>query len=186
MVYNQKAKVYVKFNDIADIDAGKEDLRIKARVIRMWKVPAFSNPSEFSSLEVILVDEKCGKIHATVGRQLIYMFEGKLEESKVYEIYGFSIFPQTGFYRPTLHPYKLLFQLKIKVRPSESSAIPEFGKTLGCSSVNNQTPVQAESWEPPPLNVTKINVDAGCFKDGFTCWGLVVFVCWNEVCIGTT
>ncbi|GAU22477.1 hypothetical protein TSUD_295960 [Trifolium subterraneum] len=51
MVHIQKAKHTAKFNDISEIDGGKEDLRIKARVIRMWKVPAFSNPSEYSSLE---------------------------------------------------------------------------------------------------------------------------------------
>jgi hypothetical protein len=46
-------------------------------------------------------------------------------------------------------------------------------KSSGCCPVIIPAPVQAESWEPPSRNVTKINVDAGCFKDGFTCWGLV-------------
>ncbi|GAU23940.1 hypothetical protein TSUD_181290 [Trifolium subterraneum] len=59
MVHIQKAKCDAKFNDISKIDGGKEDLRIKARVIRMWKVPTFTNPSEFSSLEMVLMDEKC-------------------------------------------------------------------------------------------------------------------------------
>ncbi|GAU27768.1 hypothetical protein TSUD_215790 [Trifolium subterraneum] len=128
MVRIEKAKVDDKFTDVCEIDVGKEDLCIKVRVICMWKVPQFSNPSEFSSLEMVLMDEKHGKIHASVRRHLIYMFEGKLEEDKVYEISGFSIFPETRFYRPTLHPYKILFLLKTRVRPSESSSIPELDK----------------------------------------------------------
>jgi hypothetical protein len=53
-----------------------------------------------------------GKIHASIRKQLIYMLESKLEEGQVYEISYFSIFPQTGFYRTTLHLYKLVFQNK--------------------------------------------------------------------------
>ncbi|GAU30100.1 hypothetical protein TSUD_55840 [Trifolium subterraneum] len=83
MVCKEKEKVDAKFNDIVEIDAGKKVLRIKARVIRLWKVPQFSNPSEFSSLEMVLLDEK----------------------------------------------------LKTKVRPSESSAIPELG--LNKTSIQN-------------------------------------------------
>ncbi|KAK2362001.1 hypothetical protein QL285_087099 [Trifolium repens] len=36
----------------------KEDARIRVRVVRLWKVPAFLNPSESSSLEMMLVEEK--------------------------------------------------------------------------------------------------------------------------------
>ncbi|MCI24788.1 replication factor A protein, partial [Trifolium medium] len=80
-----------------------------------------------SSLEMVLVDEKGGKMHATVRKQLIYMFDFKLEEGQIYEMSYFAVFPQSGFYRTTLHPYKLVFQIKTKARPSESSAISELG-----------------------------------------------------------
>ncbi|KAK2455678.1 oxidation resistance protein [Trifolium repens] len=58
MVYNESAKVDSKFSDVADIAPGKDNLHIKVRVIRMWKVLAFLNPSDYSSLEMVLVDEK--------------------------------------------------------------------------------------------------------------------------------
>ncbi|WJX31669.1 hypothetical protein P8452_20074 [Trifolium repens] len=41
-----------------DILPGKENVRIKVRVIRMWKVPAFINPCEFNSIELVLIDQK--------------------------------------------------------------------------------------------------------------------------------
>ncbi|GAU33421.1 hypothetical protein TSUD_21140 [Trifolium subterraneum] len=31
---------------------------IKVKVLRLWKVPAFLNPNEFSSIEMVLMDEK--------------------------------------------------------------------------------------------------------------------------------
>ncbi|PNX61917.1 hypothetical protein L195_g052703, partial [Trifolium pratense] len=37
-------------------------------MLRLWKVPAFLNPIESNSLEMVLGDEKGGKIHATVRK----------------------------------------------------------------------------------------------------------------------
>jgi hypothetical protein len=38
-------------------------------------------------------------------------------------------------------------------------------KTKGCNSVNTPAYLKVELSEPSTLNVTKINVDVGCFKD---------------------
>ncbi|CAJ2647067.1 unnamed protein product [Trifolium pratense] len=54
------------------------------------------------------------KIHTTVRKQLIYMFDWKLEEGQVYEMPCFAVLPESGLYRTTLHPYKLAFQSKAK------------------------------------------------------------------------
>jgi hypothetical protein len=48
------------FDNLADLLLGKENVRIKVRVIHLWKVPAFLKPSEYISLEFVLVDEKVG------------------------------------------------------------------------------------------------------------------------------
>jgi hypothetical protein len=60
MVYNEKANVGSKFDDVADIASGKDNFCIRVRVVRLWKVPAFLKPSEYSSLEMVLIDEKVG------------------------------------------------------------------------------------------------------------------------------
>ncbi|KAK2397627.1 replication protein A 70 kDa DNA-binding subunit C [Trifolium repens] len=44
---------------------------IQVRVLRLWKVSAFLNPSETSSIEMVLVDEKGGKIHTTIRKQML-------------------------------------------------------------------------------------------------------------------
>ncbi|KAK2360832.1 replication protein A 70 kDa DNA-binding subunit [Trifolium repens] len=130
MVCNEKWKVDAKFDDVADILPGKENVHIKVRVLRLRKFPAFLNPCEFSSLEMVLVDEKAGKIHASIRKHVIYMFESKLEKGQVYEMSYFSIFPQSGSYGTTLHPYKLVFQIKINLKLSESSDITQLSHSI--------------------------------------------------------
>jgi hypothetical protein len=58
------------------------------------------------------------------------MFESKIEEGQIYEISGFSVYPESGFYRTTLHPYKIGFQLKTKLKKGESDSITEYGLSL--------------------------------------------------------
>jgi hypothetical protein len=58
MVYNEKRKVELEVDDLADILPGKENVRIRVRIVRLWKVPSFVNPSQSISLEMVLVDEK--------------------------------------------------------------------------------------------------------------------------------
>ncbi|KAK2398932.1 replication factor A protein [Trifolium repens] len=106
MVYNEQATVDSKIDDVADIASGRDNFCIRVRVVRLWKVHAFLNPSEYSSIEMVLIDEKGGKIHASIRKQLI------------------------GLYRTTLHPYKIIFLLKTKINPSEGAGISEFGLTF--------------------------------------------------------
>ncbi|WJX60744.1 hypothetical protein P8452_45916 [Trifolium repens] len=55
-------------------------IRIKVRVLRLWKIPSFLNPSEISSIEMVLIDDKGAKIHASIKKQLLYMFDSKIVE----------------------------------------------------------------------------------------------------------
>jgi hypothetical protein len=58
MVFNESSASNSKFDVVADIHPGKENMRINVRVLRLWKVPTFLNPSENGSIEMVLVDEK--------------------------------------------------------------------------------------------------------------------------------
>jgi hypothetical protein len=58
MVFMEKTTSEMNFDDIADILPGKENVFINVRVLRLWKVHAFLNPSESSSIEMVLVDQK--------------------------------------------------------------------------------------------------------------------------------
>jgi hypothetical protein len=58
------------------------------------------------------------------------MFDSKIEEGQVYNISYFSIFPQSGSYRTTLHPYKLVFHSRTMVELSKSSDITQYGLSI--------------------------------------------------------
>jgi hypothetical protein len=76
MVYNEKTSVDPKFDSVADIGHGKENVCIKVRVIWLWKVPAFLNPCECSSLEMVLIDEKVSDFHYNSFLIWLYLIEG--------------------------------------------------------------------------------------------------------------
>jgi hypothetical protein len=72
MAYNEKEKVDSKFDDVTDILPDKENVSIKVRVIRLWKVPAFLNPCESSSLELVLIVEKVSDLYFVVSYISLY------------------------------------------------------------------------------------------------------------------
>jgi hypothetical protein len=59
-----------------------------------------------------------------VRKPLLYLFQTKLKEGHVYNISHIVVAPVVGSYRPTLHPLKLIFQMKTKVQICESADIP--------------------------------------------------------------
>lgn len=118
------------FHSVSEIAAGKDGWRIKVRVLRMWEVPTFMKPDITNSLEMVLIDEKGSKIHASVRKQLLYVFQSRMSEGKVYNLSCFSVAPSVGCYRTTQHPYKIIFQMTTKVQVSESSIIPKYGVSL--------------------------------------------------------
>jgi len=46
--------------------------------------------------------------------------------------------------------------------------------TPGMNSSREPIPESSAGWKSTPLGVLKVNIDAGCFEDGNTCWGLIV------------
>ncbi|XP_061358384.1 replication protein A 70 kDa DNA-binding subunit E-like, partial [Gastrolobium bilobum] len=55
-----------KYDFLKDVNPAKEDWRIKVKVVRTWKVPNFQRKNLEDNLEMVLLDEQGGRIHATV------------------------------------------------------------------------------------------------------------------------
>jgi replication factor A1 len=77
-----------------------------------------------------LIVVKGAKIHASIRRQLMYLFSAKIAEGKVYKMSYFTVVPESGLYRSTQHPYKLIFEIKIKVQICENFSIDTYGLSL--------------------------------------------------------
>ncbi|KAK2392196.1 replication protein A 70 kDa DNA-binding subunit E [Trifolium repens] len=118
------------FDLLGAVTPGKDSWRFKVRVLRLWNTYSFLKPDVVNSLEMVLIDEKGSKIHASIRRQLLYLFRDKIFEGKVYKMSHFTVGPESGLYRTTDHPYKLIFEMKTKVQLSESKKIDEYGLSL--------------------------------------------------------
>ncbi|GAU23257.1 hypothetical protein TSUD_281500 [Trifolium subterraneum] len=118
------------FDFLGSVSPGRDSWRFKVRILRLWNVPSFLKSDQSNSIEMVLIDEKGGKIHASVRRQLVYLFGSKITEGDVYKMSFFTVSPESGLYRPTPHPYKLNFEMKTKVQACENREIDPYGLSL--------------------------------------------------------
>ncbi|WJX43363.1 hypothetical protein P8452_30476 [Trifolium repens] len=65
------------FDMLGLVSPGKESWRFKVHVLCLWSVASFMKPDQVNSIEMVLIDEKGGKIHTTVCRQLLYKLPSK-------------------------------------------------------------------------------------------------------------
>ncbi|KAJ1403866.1 Nucleic acid-binding, OB-fold [Sesbania bispinosa] len=62
------AGVHGPFDSIKDIKEGRQILRLKVRVVRVWEVCQRDNPSNVFSLEMVLVDAEGERIQASIRK----------------------------------------------------------------------------------------------------------------------
>ncbi|XP_057452904.1 replication protein A 70 kDa DNA-binding subunit C-like [Lotus japonicus] len=105
-----------KFDDISEINTSKDAWAVVATPIRLWVVPSFSGKKLPYSMELVLMDAKGGKIHASVRQSLIYKFQPLMNEGRVYQISSFGVEESRGDFRTTGHGYKINFQFSTSVR----------------------------------------------------------------------
>ncbi|KAL2898322.1 Replication factor A protein 1 [Bienertia sinuspersici] len=116
-----------EYNFIHEITPLRENMTIKVRIIRLWKPPNYNNPSEDGSIEMVFLDEKGGKILASVKKTLIKRFSNLLHEGQLRVITNFGVGESTGNYKPTQHPYKINFFFTTLVHACDNLAIPRYG-----------------------------------------------------------
>ncbi|QHN83701.1 uncharacterized protein DS421_20g706970 [Arachis hypogaea] len=97
------------FDMISKMHPPREAWRLKVRVLRLWVVPSFGNHDVPNSMEMILFDEHCGKIQATVKKPLLNRFRDHIVEGQVYRMAYFTVVSNHGSYRATSHEFKLVF-----------------------------------------------------------------------------
>ncbi|XP_057438897.1 uncharacterized protein LOC130730799 [Lotus japonicus] len=74
-------------------------------------------------MDMILMDDKGHKIHASVRKTLIYRFQSLLSEGRVYQISFFGVGESGRDFRPTSHPWKINFDIHTSVRLVPNKAI---------------------------------------------------------------
>ncbi|KAL6527119.1 hypothetical protein OROGR_016209 [Orobanche gracilis] len=122
--YHPRYKMSSPKNSISDIIAGKDRWTVIAKVIRLWKTQSMDRSNLPFSLEMVLMDSKGDKIHASAKKTIVYKFDRVLKEGNVYSFHHFAVVENTGVFKYTTHPFKLNFYLETKVNPIHGVPIP--------------------------------------------------------------
>ncbi|RYQ93350.1 hypothetical protein Ahy_B09g099619 [Arachis hypogaea] len=113
------------FDMISKMHLPREAWRLKVRVLRLWVVPSFGNHDVPNSMDMILLDEHCGKIQATVKKPLLNRFRDHIIEGQVYRMTYFTVVSNHGSYRATSHKFKLVFLHRTTVVAVDKDVIPK-------------------------------------------------------------
>ncbi|KAJ1416989.1 hypothetical protein SESBI_16932 [Sesbania bispinosa] len=98
----------------------------RARVNRLWSVPNMKIPLEINSVEIVLVDSQGCKIQATILRELVNIFQSNIVEEGSYIFCDFDVVRNVGSYKPTRHPFKILFKEGTVVKPTEPDFVVNY------------------------------------------------------------
>ncbi|XP_027931228.1 uncharacterized protein LOC114187234 isoform X2 [Vigna unguiculata] len=111
------------YDSVASITAEKKTWRIQVKIIRMWTIPGLPNSRQPFSVEMVLMDDKGCKIHASMRRALIYKFISMLKEGNIYCMGFFTVGSNDGDYRTTKHDFKLNFEINTVVEELKEPSI---------------------------------------------------------------
>ncbi|KAL0733829.1 hypothetical protein Bca4012_010039 [Brassica carinata] len=91
---------------VRELKPRKDTSRIEVRILRLWRS---YNKESGNTIEMVFVDKKEIRIHASVGEQLIKKYDDKLHEGDAIVVQLFKVYDAVGEYRTTSHPYKIGF-----------------------------------------------------------------------------
>ncbi|KAL6538112.1 hypothetical protein OROGR_012100 [Orobanche gracilis] len=113
----------IKVDDVSVVTASKDTWNIVTKVIRLWVSPSFSGGKLPFSMELVLMDSKGCKIHASVRRTLVYRFKPLITEGHVYQISYFVVGDNVGDFRTTSHQFKINFHIHTIVKEITNTPI---------------------------------------------------------------
>ncbi|XP_052114411.1 replication protein A 70 kDa DNA-binding subunit C-like [Arachis duranensis] len=113
------------FDMISKIHPPREAWRLKVRVLRLWVILSFGNHEVPNTMEMILLDEHCEKIQATVKKPLLNRFRDHIVEGQVYRMAYFTVVSNHDSYRATSHEFKLVFLHRTTIVAVDEDVIPK-------------------------------------------------------------
>ncbi|KAF8083383.1 hypothetical protein N665_0776s0008 [Sinapis alba] len=105
---------------VSDLKPFKSTWKIRVKIVRMWK--QYSGVVG-ETIEMVVVDSKGDKIHATVKKDQVSQFQPFISEGDSKLIVNFAVTQSTGSYRTTSHPYRVVFLSTTRVRVCENLPI---------------------------------------------------------------
>ncbi|KAL3618736.1 hypothetical protein CASFOL_025488 [Castilleja foliolosa] len=114
------------FSLLSEIHPGSTTWGVRARVIRMYKQPAFMRPDEFGSLELIIHDEVGDRIHVSMKKPVYEKIGKNMVEGSLYIIRNFLVVDNRMTFKTTNHTHKInLYRLSV-ITEFEDANFPSF------------------------------------------------------------
>ncbi|XP_013728224.3 replication protein A 70 kDa DNA-binding subunit C-like [Brassica napus] len=117
---------------VSDLKPFKSMWKIRVKVIRLWKQYTCVLGE---TMEMVLADSKGDMIHATVKKELVSQFVTLISQGESKLMVNFIVTMAAGSYRPTKHPYRIVFLPTTRLRMCD--ALP--------SNLTGLDPVKFES-----------------------------------------
>ncbi|CAF2099592.1 BnaA05g19850D [Brassica napus] len=103
-------------NFVSELKPFKNMWKIQVKIIRLWKQYSAAGGE---TIEMVFVDARGDKIAGTVKRELVGQFNRVLQEGDTKVIINFTVTNSGGSYRPSKHPFKIVFLPTTRVRICE-------------------------------------------------------------------
>ncbi|MCH79384.1 replication factor A protein [Trifolium medium] len=156
----------VEFDDIMAVNPTKTDGIYEVRVLRKWKVPDLSSADGSGSVDLVLIDGHGRKIQASIPDEFLSIFDDRIIEGRVYQMSFLSGRFNFGFYLPSYHRYKFVFDENSKVVPSSNDLLPTYGLSLiGAENILKRRQHYRYLVDVVGV-VTSVNHDKDFFPDG--------------------
>ncbi|WJX29654.1 hypothetical protein P8452_18270 [Trifolium repens] len=168
------------FDMLAKVNPDRESWCFNVRIIRLWTVYSTTNPGHLDSLDMILIDEKGTKIHASIAHKLLYLFRHKIFEGNVYMMSNFKVELEERVNRATSHAYQLHFIYKTTVDKCEDSSIEKLGLSLTTiGNIHGYGPDHEFLVDVAGL-VMRTSSERECIRDGKTTKEVVLHIFDNS------
>ncbi|XP_052113681.1 replication protein A 70 kDa DNA-binding subunit A-like [Arachis duranensis] len=113
------------FDSVLDVNAKTLHWNFKVYVIRIWEVPSKFNNNEVNSIEMVLQDNKGGRIHASIPRAVANRkWRGVIEAFQMYIMSNFVVLKNTTKTKTYPSQWLLMFSHRTRVNHVENPSFP--------------------------------------------------------------
>ncbi|KAK9683503.1 hypothetical protein RND81_10G145900 [Saponaria officinalis] len=109
---------------IGSITIANRSWHIKGRIIYSWE-QIIPKTGEVTNLDFIITDSEGKDIHASIAKRFFFKYKSLVKDGEVRYLTNFSVVQNTGEYRVTKHPFKIVFTAKTIFSTTTDVIIPD-------------------------------------------------------------
>ncbi|KAK9668633.1 hypothetical protein RND81_13G073500 [Saponaria officinalis] len=109
---------------IGSITIANRSWHIKGRIIYSWE-QIIPKTGEVTNLDFIITDSEGKDIHASIAKRFFFKYKSLVKDGEVRYLTNFNVVQNTGEYRVTKHPCKIVFTAKTIFSTTTDVIIPD-------------------------------------------------------------